>query len=354
MLKMRILINTPCRSLIGGGGVASHYSGLQHYWNEKVKYNTVGKRSRTNKFSAALWLPLDILKFIFRILCFRPDFIVLNPSLSRNAIKRDMFYSKLAKLFNIKCVIMFHGFNVDNVKFQESKVAQWLNSYATLVLVLSASFKEWLEKYSVVVPIEITSTKVEDKLLDNFDVLSRGGCVNSILFLSRATKEKGLFIAIDVFKILASKYPSLKFRVVGGGPDLDAAIGMARPFSDRISFTGELKGEALINEFVNNDLYLFTSYHEGMPASVLEAMSFGLPVISRPVGALIDFFKDDKMGYLVDSFNPHDFIDPITALIDSPEKCRMISHYNYAYAKQNFYASMVAKQIEETLNKYSK
>lgn len=350
---MRVLINTPCRNLKGGGGVASHYSGLQHYWSEKVKYNTVGKRSRSNKFSAAIWLPFDILKFIFRILFLRPDFIVLNPSLSQNAIKRDMFYSRLAKLFNIKCVIMFHGFNVDNVKSQESKIAKWLNSYATLVLVLSDGFKKWLEKHSVIVPIEITTTKVDDKLLEDFDISSRFGKVNSILFLARATKEKGLFLAIEIFKLLADKYPLLKFRVVGGGPDLEAAIGMAGSLADRISFTGELKDKTLINEFINNDLYLFTSYHEGMPASVLEAMSFGLPVISRPVGALVDFFKDDKMGYLVDSFNPRDFIDSVSSLIDSPEKCRVISYYNYEYAKHNFYASTVAKQIEKTLNKYS-
>lgn len=351
---MKILINTPSRNLKGGGGVASHYSGLQSYWSEKVKYNTVGKRSRSNKFSALIWLPIDVLKFVLRILLFRPDFILLNPSLSPNAIKRDIFYSKLAKLFNIKCVIMFHGFNVDNVLSQESKVARWLNSYASLVLVLSATFRDWLEKHSVTVPIEITSTKVDDKLLRNFDVSSRTGSVNSILFLARATKEKGLFLAIDVFKLLADKYPLLKFRVVGGGPDLETAISMASLLSDRITFTGELKGEALVNEFVNNDLYLFTSYHEGMPASVLEAMSFGLPVVSRPVGALVDFFKDDQMGYLVDSFKPQDFILPVSELIDSPEKSKAISCYNYTYAKQNFYASVVAKQIEQILNQYNK
>jgi glycosyltransferase involved in cell wall biosynthesis len=128
---------------------------------------------------------------------------------------------------------------------------------------------------------------------------------------------------------------------------------MAQSLSDRISFTGELKGESLINEFVNNDLYLFTSYHEGMPASVLEAMAFGLPVVSRPVGALVDFFKNDQMGYLVDSFNPQDFLDSICGIIESSDKCKMISNFNYEYAKQHFYASKITKQIEEILNKYN-
>lgn len=351
---MRILINTPYFNLKGGGGVASHYSGLRLFWNENVKYNTVGKRSRSNRLSAIMWLPFDILKFILRIIFFRPDFIVLNPSLSLNAIKRDMFYSKLAKLFNIRCAIMFHGFNVENIKSNETRIVQWLNSYATVILVLSASFKEWLQHNSVKVPIEITSTKVDDNLLRNFNVSSRVGNISSVLFLARATEEKGLFIAIEVFKLLSNKYPALKFKVVGDGPDLEEAKSRSYSLSGKITFTGELKGEDVAREFSDNDLYLFTSYHEGMPASVLEAMSFGLPVVSRPVGALVDFFQSDKMGYLVDSFDPQDFISPISQLIDSQEKCRQISIYNYNYAERHFYASNVTKKFEEILKQYLK
>ena len=44
-----------------------------------------------------------------------------------------------------------------------------------------------------------------------------------------------------------------------------------------------------------------------MPTVVLEAMAFGLPILTRNVGGLVDFFKNDKMGFITDSLEPKDF-----------------------------------------------
>lgn len=41
-------------------------------------------------------------------------------------------------------------------------------------------------------------------------------------------------------------------------------------------------------------MYLFLSYTEGMPTVVLEAMIFGLPIFTRKVGGLIDFFEMER------------------------------------------------------------
>lgn len=44
-----------------------------------------------------------------------------------------------------------------------------------------------------------------------------------------------------------------------------------------------------------------------MPTVVLEAMAFGLPVVTRAVGGLCDFFEDGKMGRITNSMNPMDY-----------------------------------------------
>ena len=351
---MKILINTPYLRLQGGGGVAGHYQGLKDYWTENIIYNTIGKRSRSNRFSAFFWLPIDIIKFVLRLIFYRPDVVVLNPSMAPNAVRRDMMYSKICRFFKLKPVIMFHGFNVNLVKTQETSIVKWLNDDALVVFVLSRSFREWLVNHGVEVPVELTTTKIDDRLLDNFELSKRTGKINSILFLARATKEKGLFIAIDVFRKLSELNNELRFTVVGNGPDWEEAKRRALDISDKIRFTGELHGNELVKEFVNNDLYLFTSYYEGMPASVLEAMAFGLPVVSRPVGALLDFFREGEMGYLVNSVDPEDFIGPICSLIDSPNISRNMSYINYAYVKKHYYASKVAQDFEALVKFYSK
>ena len=97
---LKILINTPKISL--PGGVANHYLGLKSYWLHNVNYNTVGKRFNSFFGKGIFYLPYDILKFLVNILVFKPDFVLLNPSLGKSAMVRDMTFLWLSKLFNFK------------------------------------------------------------------------------------------------------------------------------------------------------------------------------------------------------------------------------------------------------------
>ena len=68
---------------------------------------------------------------------------------------------------------------------------------------------------------------------------------------------------------------------------------------------------------------------------LLEAMYFGLPVISRPVGGLCDFFENGKMGKLIESLDPQEYAKVIESYINNPLKNQEISIYNYNYAMKN-------------------
>ena len=114
-----------------------------------------------------------------------------------------------------------------------------------------------------------------------------------------------------------------------------------------VKFTGALTGDALVTQFKQGDLYIFTSFHEGMPTSVLEAMAFGLPVVTRPVGGLVDFFENGKMGEMVDSFEVEDFVPMVEKYLNDKELTKQTSVYNHEYAKKHFLASQVALRLEE-------
>ena len=91
-----------------------------------------------------------------------------------------------------------------------------------------------------------------------------------------------------------------------------------------------------------------------MPTSVLEAMAFGLPIISRPVGGLCDFFKNGKMGELIASHNPEEYANAVDKYFNNITLAKEISRSNHKYAKKHFLASSVAKNIEDTLSSYYK
>ena len=347
---MKILINTP--RLNGRiAGVLNHYAGLKDYWTENVRYNQIGKKS-TKPGAGLYWIPLDVICFIYQILVFRPDIILLNPSLGKNAVARDLLYLKIAKFFGKKVSVFFHGFNLDNVKsINMEKMVKQLNRCECL-FVLADKFANHMREWGVTVPIHLTTTKVDDKLLKGFDINKKDYSTNNILYLARVTKEKGIYITLDTFKILQEKYPHLNFRVAGVGNELENAKEYAKENGIKVDFLGGLSGQPLVDEFKNAYAYIFTSFHEGMPTSVLEAMAFGIPVVTRPVGGLVDFFRDKENGYLVDNFEPNDFAVAIEKLINDKGGAKKMSITNYRYANDNFLASSVAKYIEIVLKKY--
>ena len=83
-----------------------------------------------------------------------------------------------------------------------------------------------------------------------------------------------------------------------------------------------------------------------MPTSVLEAMAFGLAVITRPIGGMADFFEEGKMGYLTTSLDPTDYLKKFKQLLEVEANILSVGKYNFDYAKQHFYASKVAQDLE--------
>lgn len=342
---MKILVNTPDINSLGG--VANHYLGLKSYWSENVRYHSLG----SPKWRKIL-LPITILKFIFKIIFFNPDIVILNPSLGDGALKRDFFYQNLAKLLGKRVVIFMHGFNLDYAKTIDKEWAKKNFNKASMIFVLANQFKDIMQSWGVSVPICLTTTKVDDALLKGFNPENDKTFNNkNILFLSRVEKAKGVYEAVDAFALLKPKIKDLTLTFVGDGSELEPLKKYVQDkgLSD-IKFTGRLQGEALKNEYKNAILLLLLTTHgEGMPTVVLEAMAFGLPVFTRKVGGLADFFENGKMGYITDSLDPKDFAEAMIPYLEDIEQTKKVSQYNAKYAKEHFMASSVAKQIENTI-----
>ncbi|MEX2485548.1 MAG: glycosyltransferase family 4 protein [Brumimicrobium sp.] len=342
---MRVLINTtpPTNS----GGVANHYKGLKKYWTEEVHYNYIGGRKG---IPGSLIIIVDVLKFIFKMLIVRPDVVLLNPSLGKTAIKRDGVFLTLSKIFNKPTVVFFHGwdeFMVEKISKDSASFVKRFNK-ADKLLVLASSFKQQLQNWGITKPIELTTTKVDDELTEGFRI-DKKSTGKTILFLARIEKAKGILIALESFNKIKDKIPDAELIVAGSGSALDEAKRYVEKENlTGVEFSGYVRGNDLKKTFKSSDVYLLPTYGEGMPTSVLEAMAFGLPVISRPVGGMVDFFENGKMGYLIDSYNQGDFAEKVIEILSDEEKLRKMGRYNYEYAKEHFYASYVAKQLENS------
>jgi len=164
--------------------------------------------------------------------------------------------------------------------------------------------------------------------------------------------RKGFYEAIDAFAMLRSTHDYAKLTVAGNGGELsNARAYVISRGIDGVEFTGYLRGEAKNKVFSRADVYLFPTYGEGMPISVLEAMAYGLPVITRPVGGIKDFFENGKMGFIPESKSPKDFARIMENLAFDHELRSRIRAYNIAYAKEHFPAPKVAARLEQIYRK---
>lgn len=348
---MKILIVVPSFRLMGG--VSFHFMGLDKFWKSKVCYSTQGHRPH---IPAWLCLLPDFLSYIFKMLWFRPDVVFLNPSFYPYPMVRDAVYLLAAKMLGRKVVCMFHGCDAAYAKRQEENTSWWVKQYnrSSKIFVLSSDFKSLMQRLGIHAPFVLTTTEVNDALLDDFDVSCRNGEVRNILYLARIDRNKGILETIKAFVMLQQKYPYLCLNICGNGEP--AFVKEVEEYVEKkhiqgVSFHGRVSGKQKVEAFADNDIYILPSYSEGMPTSLLEAMAFGLPVITRPVGGVPDFFENGKMGYMLDSFEPEDFANKIELLMQNKKLCRDISLFNHQYACSRFMASSVAAELESEIEK---
>ncbi len=344
---MKILINTP--DLLLPGGVANHYRGLKLYWTHNVVYNYVGGRSG---ISGSIIIIFDLLKFFFICFLGKYDLIILNPSLGKTALLRDFHYLKIAKFLDNKVVMFFHGWDPSMIDVINQNKLLFKHKFnkADGFFVLSTSFKSDLKLWGITKPIILTSTKVDDRLIKKFDI-NKKIYNQKLLFLARIEDAKGIFITLNMYKIIKEKYPDATLTIAGSGSKLtEAKKYVVEHGINSVLFENYVSGSQLINVFQECSIYILPSYHEGMPTSILEAMAFGLPIITRPVGGIVDFFENDKMGWMIDSFNPVDFVKPVEELFNNESKFRQIGHSNHNFAVKHFLASEVAKKMEKIIN----
>lgn len=342
----KVLIVAPSFKL--PGGVSNHYIGLTPYWKNNVRYVTCGRRKSVPAFITLL---PDWINLLFTIISFRPAIVMVNPSLLSQPIFRDAVNILIARMCGRKVVTFIHGWDINTYKriSHFPSIFRWIYNKSKIIYVLYSGFRDALEKLGITTSIHLTTTKVADELVEDYK--AHTSIKKRILFLARVDYDKGLDITLQAFKIAKEKISDLTLCVCGTGPYLQEAKQWVRDNNvEGVEFKGHVAGEVKKQCFMESDIYILPTTHgEGMATSLLEAMAMGLVVISRPMGGVVDFFENDKMGYLFESIAPQDYAHAIVKLYGDHNKINEISTYNHAYACKNFLASRVAENIEHDL-----
>jgi glycosyltransferase involved in cell wall biosynthesis len=353
----KILINTPDFDCYGG--VASYYSTLKPLLSEQADFFHTGSRGEKVFLQQIRRMLKDYICFSKCLWRNQHKLVLLNPSMAPKAIVRDSLFLIISKFSRKKVIVFIHGWDeryANGLRNIIKLLFIAVYGQADAIIVLADQFREHLKKIGIKVPIYLETTIVENEFFSETlpDVRRNYNDPFNILFLSRIERAKGIYTALEAYQIIKKSYPFVTLTVAGDGEEFEV---VKRLVSDNVNagidFPGYVRGEQKKKIFSEADCYLFpTSYGEGMPISVLEAMAAGLPVVTRPVGGLKDFFQDRKMGFMTRSHEPKVYAQYIEKLIIDPELCARIGKFNNEYASERFAASSVIKRLEVILKDF--
>jgi len=355
---MSVLITVP--PLHKAGGVSNYFNVIRKYLSLPHCFVEVGACEESSCVAERIARVLKARRVLERSIGgpnVKVDLVHVNPSFDYTSLPRDGFLLNCAKRKRVPVLVFFHGWNTAVSRLVDRRFRRLFKSIygkANAFIVLSTDFKNQLLEWGINMPVHVETTPVDDALVDGYVQGERRhpddeGRPPRILFLARIEKEKGILESIRAAEILMSSYPSLELIVAGVGSFLDNARRYAEEseLGQRVRFLGYVQGEEKVRAFKNADIYLFpTSHGEGMPTSLLEAMAMGLPIVTRPVGGIRDFFRDGVHGLLAGSTDPGELASKLEDLLNSADLCMRISRANYEYARKRFLASVVAQRLE--------
>lgn len=189
----------------------------------------------------------------------------------------------IPKLFRKKIIVTIHGldwqrskwggFATKYIRFGEKMAVK----YADEIIVLSENvqkyFKQTYQRETIFIPNGVNKPTIKEaNIIKEKYQLEKN---NYILFLARIVPEKGLHYLIEAFKQIKT---DKKLVIAGGASHTNTYLKNIKEMikqDERIIMTGFVQGEELEELYSNCYLYCLPSDVEGMPLSLLEAMSYG-------------------------------------------------------------------------------
>ena len=194
------------------------------------------------------------------------------------------FFCWIPKLFGKRVIVTIHGLDWSREKWKSGFGSKFIRQgeknavkYADEIIVLSKGVQDYFERTygrkTHFIPNGVNRPAIrQPQLITDKFALTKD---SYILFLGRLVPEKGIRYLVEAFKEVKT---DKKLVIAGGSSDTDdftAELKNLAKGDDRIIFTGFVQGQLLDELYSNAYIYTLPSDLEGMPLSLLEAMSYG-------------------------------------------------------------------------------
>ncbi|MDQ2918431.1 MAG: glycosyltransferase [Verrucomicrobiota bacterium] len=171
----------------------------------------------------------------------------------------------------------------------------------------------------------------------------------------RLIEKKGLPTSLRAFAAFVRQYPQAHFTIAGDGPLLDELRQLANELqvAERVNFPGFVSQPQLRDLYYRSHIFLHASEtgvdgnQEGVPNSMLEAMSTGLPVFATNHGGIPEAIEDGVSGFLVNEGDVDGLTNAIFDATKNPPQLSEIARHGAEAVAQKFEQQAQIRNLEE-------
>lgn len=273
---------------------------------------------------------------------------------------RKALLASTARLFGVPVLLHLHGSKTEAFyrglpPFAQRLVQRQLAT-AERVLVLSDSWARFVREVAPEAQVVVLPNYVDVPV-----VRKHAGSEESVdetrptrlLFLGLIGQRKGVYELIEGFAAAAKHNPRLRLCIAGNGEEQKARtraqeLGVA----DNVEFAGWIDAKRRNALLAQADIFLLPSHNEGLPMSVLEAMAWGVPVITTPVGGIPELIEHGTNGLLVEVGNIKAIQAAIEQLALDGRLREKIGHAGRETVRQRFSREHALPKLEELYAQY--
>jgi glycosyltransferase involved in cell wall biosynthesis len=148
-----------------------------------------------------------------------------------------------------------------------------------------------------------------------------------LISVGRLADVKGYPLLLEAVALLVAEGRNVRLRLVGDGPDSHQLQERARQLgiAGRVIFEGWKTQDELRQMYAESDLCVLSSFAEGVPVVLMEAMATGVPCVAPRITGIPELIRDGIEGLLVTPANLADLASAIASLMDNPELRRQMA-----------------------------
>ncbi|EPJ45709.1 MAG: hypothetical protein OFPII_25730 [Osedax symbiont Rs1] len=351
MKKILILGPTINNNEICGGQITHIKYLLQAFscsncWDVTDFQSSLGLFNQESLFSKCYRF-LIVLYKIFNT-CKLYDLVHINSTFDNRSFLRDCLIALVLKIRRVPFVFQFHGGKLGNVTLVNSQVFKFFVSNifftAREILVLTPIQQSQFEGVFGIEPLLIPNFLPYEPAFFKKKLVTKH--IN-LLFLGRIDSKKGIYELISSLKYFVDKPVKFHLTIAGDGPDRQNVERMVIDYklSKYITFLGHIENEVKISAYHSSDYFILPSYEEAFPYSILESLSYSVPVLATDVGAITSVVENGVNGFIIDL--------PTSACIIKCLKVVLLSRSSYPEMSERSFESSLSYSLTAMNNSFS-